>query len=208
VTGAATKAENAADDSKPANDVATKTSGAKKSAADDTEPSKADEDNTPPAKETAKKSAEPSRKGKTSAARPKIEEDEPQAGSVELAAANAASDPARQRQLLWEAVKKGNSDASVKLAELYIMGRGVEKSCDQAMVLLRSASVHASSRARGKLGAMYATGECVPQDRVQAYHWMSMALAANPNSDWTERYRESIWNQMTSSEKVLAKKDR
>jgi hypothetical protein len=37
---------------------------------------------------------------------------------------------------------------------------------------------------------------------------MSMALQANPNSDWTERYRESIWNQMTAGEKLLAKKDR
>jgi TPR repeat protein len=113
-----------------------------------------------------------------------------------------------QRQLLWSAVKKGNTDASVKLAELYIMGRGVEKSCDQAMVLLRSASAHNSARARGKLGAMYATGECVEQDRVQAYHWMSMALQSNPGSDWTARYRESIWDQMTAGEKMRAKRDR
>jgi hypothetical protein len=212
VTGAATNAAGEANDvSKPADDVATKTAGGKKSAADETETATADEETAAPAKESTKKSADTvARKGKkpSAADRPQIEEDQPQAGSAELAMANAAGDPTRQRQLLWQAVKKGNPDASVKLAELYIMGRGVEKSCDQAMVLLRSASVHASSRARGKLGAMYATGECVPQDRVQAYHWMSMALQANPNSDWTERYRESIWNQMTANEKVLAKKDR
>jgi hypothetical protein len=211
VTGAATNATGGTDVSKPADEVATKTDKTKKSAADETETAKADEEAAAPAKEPAKKSADTvSRKGKkpSAADRPQIEEDQPQAGSAELAMANAAADPTRQRQLLWQAVKKGNADASVKLAELYIMGRGVEKSCDQAMVLLRSASVHASSRARGKLGAMYATGECVPQDRVQAYHWMSMALQANPNSDWTERYRESIWNQMTAGEKVLAKKDR
>jgi len=185
-----------------------KESDTAKSEADDTE-----EPAKPAAKETEKKSAaadaSPRKARKPSAAdRPQITDDEPQAGGAELAQANATSNPAVQRQLLWQAVKKGNSDASVKLAELYIVGRGVDKSCDQAMVLLRSASAHNSARARGKLGAMYATGECVDQDRVQAYHWMSMALEANPGSDWTARYRESIWNQMTSGEKMRARKDR
>ena len=176
-----------------------------------------DSDSEEPAKPTAKDDekksaavdASPKKARKPSGAdRPQIADDEPQAGSAELAQANSASSPEVQRQLLWSAVKKGNTDASVKLAELYIMGRGVEKSCDQAMVLLRSASAHNSARARGKLGAMYATGECVEQDRVQAYHWMSMALQSNPGSDWTARYRESIWDQMTAGEKMRAKRDR
>ena len=218
VAGAATSPSGTSDTSKPTDSAspAAKAAGAKTSTTDETATAKsdnaADEDTTPPVKETAKKSSGASareRGRKPSAAdRPQIEDEESQAGSAELAQANAATDPARQRQLLWQAVKKGNSDASVKLAELYIMGRGVEKSCDQAMVLLRSASAHSSSRARGKLGAMYATGECVEQDRVQAYHWMSMALQANPNSDWTARYRDSIWNQMTAAEKMRAGRDR
>lgn len=179
--------------------------------------SKTDEGATSePAKPVAKDTEKPaasdasprSRRKPSAADRPQITEEASQAGNAEYERALATSDPGLQRALLWQAVKKGNSDASVKLAELYITGRGVEKSCDQAMVLLRSASAHSSSRARGKLGAMYATGECVPQDRVQAYHWMSMALQANPNSDWTARYRDNLWNQMTAAEKMRAGKDR
>jgi TPR repeat protein len=169
-----------------------------------------------PAKPVAKDTEKPpasdasprSRRKPSGADRPQITEEPTQAGNAEYERALATSDPGLQRALLWQAVKKGNSDASVRLAELYIAGRGVEKSCDQAMVLLRSASAHSSSRARGKLGAMYATGECVPQDRVQAYHWMSMALQANPNSDWTARYRDNLWNQMTAAEKMRAGRDR
>lgn len=122
--------------------------------------------------------------------------------------ANATSDPQRQNALLWQAVKKGNPDASVKLAENYINGKGVEKSCEQAMMLLRSASAHTNARARGKLGAMYATGECVQQDRVQAYHWMSLALQANPSSEWTAQYRDRLWSQMSPGEQMRAGRER
>jgi hypothetical protein len=166
----------------------------------------------PVSKETEKPAvsdASPRNRRKPSGAdRPQITEEATQAGNAEYERALVTSDPGLQRSLLWQAIKKGNSDASVKLAELYIEGRGVEKSCDQAMVLLRSASAHSSARARGKLGAMYATGACVQQDRVQAYHWMSMALQANPNSDWTARYRDNLWNQMTAAEKMRAGRDR
>ena len=140
--------------------------------------------------------------------RPQIAVEESQGGKEELAQASATSDPVQQSDWLWKAVRKGNSEASVRLAEMYIAGRGVTKSCDQALVLLRSASAHNNSRARGKLGAMYATGECVQQDRVQAYHWMTLALQANPSSSWTAQYRDSLWNQMTAGEKMRAGGDR
>jgi hypothetical protein len=170
----------------------------------------ADESGDEVKSEPAKKSATTeARKRKPSAAeRPQITEEESQAGRAELMQANAATDPTLQNALLWRAVKKGNPDASVKLAENYIYGRGVEKSCEQAMMLLRSASAHTNARARGKLGAMYATGECVQQDRVQAYHWMSMALQANPSSEWTAQYRDRLWSQMSPGEQMRAGRDR
>lgn len=149
-----------------------------------------------------KKAAKPSAQG-----HPQINGDEePQAGEAELNQANAASDPAVKADLLWKAVKAGNPEASVRLAEMYITGKGVAKNCDQAVVLLRSASAHSYARARGKLGAMYATGECVTQDRVQAYQWMSSALEANPSSSWTAQYRDSLWKQMTPAEQMRAKR--
>jgi len=41
---------------------------------------------------------------------------------------------------LWSAVEAGDSSAEVALAELYLKGDGVPRSCEQALVLLRAAS--------------------------------------------------------------------
>jgi PilZ domain len=46
----------------------------------------------------------------------------------------------RAAQLLWVAVGKGNSDAEVELANLYLRGEGgVRKNCEQARILLMAA---------------------------------------------------------------------
>jgi hypothetical protein len=192
-------------------DQAAKDTAAKNAAADSSDEAATD-DAEAPTKEIAKnaKLDAVGRRGRkpSGADRPQIADDSTQVGQAELAQASATSNPTLQASWLWKAVKKGNSDASVRLAEMYIIGRGVDKNCDQAMMLLRSASAHSNARARGKLGAMYATGECVPQDRVQAYHWMTMALNANPASSWTAQYRDSLWTQMTAGEKMRAERER
>src|SRR5258708_8372291 len=54
------------------------------------------------------------------------------------------SDVARQ---LWSAVEAGDSSAEVALAELYLKGDGVPRSCEQARVLLRAASKSGNSDA-------------------------------------------------------------
>ena len=54
-------------------------------------------------------------------------------------------------QLLWQAVEKGNVAAEVALADLYLNGRGVAKSCSQARVLLTAAQNRKSETAAKKL---------------------------------------------------------
>jgi hypothetical protein len=54
-------------------------------------------------------------------------------------------------QLLWQAVAKGNPSAEVELAGLYLRGRGVSKSCSQALVLLKAAQSRKSSAAAQEL---------------------------------------------------------
>jgi hypothetical protein len=70
-----------------------------------------------------------------------------EAGQSELAAAlaylrgtNGVRDSSRAALLLWAAVSKGNSTAEVILADLYLRGDGVTKSCEQGRVLLTTAS--------------------------------------------------------------------
>jgi hypothetical protein len=59
---------------------------------------------------------------------------------------------------LWDAVKKGNLEAEITLAELYSRGEGVRKSCDQARVLLRAAAHKGSVVASDELAQLIRNG--------------------------------------------------
>lgn len=129
-------------------------------------------------------------------------------GSEEMVKARNASDGAAAAAWLWKATAKGNPDAPVQLADMYIKGDGVPRSCEQAVVLLKTAAEKENGRARNRLASMYSTGTCIQRDRVQAYRWLSSALVANPNSEWAQQNRDLIWQQMTPEERALAEKYR
>jgi TPR repeat protein len=60
-------------------------------------------------------------------------------------------DPALAATLLWKAVGKQNARADVLLADLYIRGDGVAKSCDQARLLLVAATEKSAPGAAERL---------------------------------------------------------
>jgi hypothetical protein len=89
-----------------------------------------------------------------------------EAGKAQLAAAlsylngdNGKRDTLKAVQLLWAAVRNGNSDAEVTLSDLYVTGDGVEKNCEQARVLLRAATKSGNPAGMVKLGELE-TGGC------------------------------------------------
>ncbi len=127
-------------------------------------------------------------------------------GAEELAKAASASDAAAASAWLWKAVAKGNPEAPVKLANLYIKGDGVPQSCEQALVLLRSAAAKENAAALSRLGTLYATATCVPRNRVRAYQYMGEALTANPAAAWPRQFKEQLWAQMTPEERQRAQK--
>ncbi len=129
-------------------------------------------------------------------------------GADELAKADNASDGAAEAAWLWKATAKGNPTAPVRLADMYVRGEGVPRSCEQALVLLKTAAEKENSLARNQLASMYSAGVCVPRNRVEAYRWVSSALSANPNSQWAQQRREQLWDQMTPEERALAQKYR
>ena len=129
-------------------------------------------------------------------------------GGDEMTKAKNASDSAAEAAWLWKATAKGNPDAPVELANMYIQGDGVPRSCEQAMVLLKTAAAKENAHARNRLASMYATGTCVQRNRVEAYRWLSSALTANPSSQWAQQNRDLIWRQMTPDERVMAEKYR
>ncbi len=129
-------------------------------------------------------------------------------GSDEMAKANNASDKAAEAAWLWKATAKGNPDAPVQLADLYVKGEGVPRSCEQAVVLLKTAAAKENAPARNRLAAMYSGGICVQRNRVQAYRWLNSALAADPNSHWARENRNLLWEQMTLEERTQAQNGR
>ncbi len=128
----------------------------------------------------------------------------PQPGQQELAKAMNASDAAATAAWLWKSTSRGNPEAPVRLADMYIKGNGVAKSCEQALVLLRAAAMKENAPARNRLAALYANGTCVTRDRVKAYQLMTSALEADPNSEWAKENRQNLWNQMTPPQRAEA----
>ena len=96
------------------------------------------------------------------------------------------------------------ADSTTLVAEKYLYGHGVPQDCNRALSLLRPAAADSNSKARSMLGAMYATGHCVPRDLPSSYHWFALALREEPNNVWVSRNLQSVWNQMSDSEKQLA----
>ena len=57
---------------------------------------------------------------------------------------------------LWKAVKRGNVSAEVALASLYLQGKSVPQNCEQAHMLLQTASMKGSEAADTLLKGSYA----------------------------------------------------
>jgi hypothetical protein len=88
-----------------------------------------------------------------------------EAGKSELAAAlaylnveNGQRDSSKAVPQLWAAIGKGNSDAEVILAGLYVKGEGVAKNCQQARVLLIAAAKSGNAGAKLKLNELKTHG--------------------------------------------------
>jgi hypothetical protein len=129
-------------------------------------------------------------------------------GDLEMTKAKNASATTAEVAWLWKATAKGNPDAPVRLADMYIKGDAVPRSCEQALVLLKTAALSDNALACNRLAAMYTIGICVTRNHVKAYRWLSSALAADPSSQWAQQNRDLIWQQMTPEERALAEKYR
>ena len=100
------------------------------------------------------------------------------------------------------------SDEPLRLAESYLQGRGLPKSCPKGVEILREASNRGNYKAQIKLGALYTTGNCVSVDRVQAYRYFTRALQTKPDNTWVEQNRSMLWAQMSEQERRQAMEQR
>jgi hypothetical protein len=94
------------------------------------------------------------------------------------------------------------NDAQVEEAQRYLTGHGVRQDCGRAISLLRSSARDGNPRAQVKLGALYATGQCVTQDRAAAYEWLARAQETEPHNSYLQRTMNSLWANMTPEERT------
>jgi cytoskeletal protein RodZ len=89
-------------------------------------------------------------------------------------------------------------------AQQFLRGRGVEQNCEQGLLYLRAAAQKNEPAAAVQMGALYASGHCVHQDRVMAYRWFNSAHELEPANQWILRNMDLLWGQMTEQERRLA----
>ncbi len=75
-----------------------------------------------------------------------------------LKGTSAARDSSQAAQWLWKAVAKHNTNAILLLADLYLHGDGVPRSCDQARLLLVAAAERGAAEADQKLSSLDSNG--------------------------------------------------
>lgn len=86
-------------------------------------------------------------------------------------------------------------------AQRYLQGRGVRQNCQQGLLYLNAATKQNDPQAAVQMAALYASGHCVPQDRVQAYRWFTSANDLQPSNRWIEKNLNLLWADMTSAER-------
>jgi TPR repeat protein len=116
----------------------------------------------------------------------------------------AANRPKTASEKAKPAADKG--DELLAKGKAYLYGDQSPRNCQQALNYLNKAAELGNAGARSQLGAMYATGHCVPLDRVRAYGWFSLAAdVSGRNNDSIQRSRKMLWNEMTPEEQALAR---
>jgi zinc-ribbon domain/Sel1 repeat len=86
--------------------------------------------------------------------------------------------------------------------ERFLYGRGGRRDCNQAVGYFREAAKQYNGPAMTHLGAMYASGNCVQQNRLEAYKWFARAQEVQPNNQWLGRNMNMLWRQMTPQERA------
>ena len=72
----------------------------------------------------------------------------------------------------------------------------------EAVKWYRKAAEQGHGMAQGALGSMYALGQGVPQDNVQAYAWLNISVAQGEEE--AQKIKESVAKGMTSKGRARA----
>jgi hypothetical protein len=105
---------------------------------------------------------------------------------------------------IWyrKAAEQGNLNGELHLAALYRDGgKGFPRDMAQAAAWYRKAAEQGDVGAQGTLGLLYAMGQGVQQDDVEAYFWLDLAASApGPNQEKFAANRQMIGTHITEDD--------
>jgi TPR repeat protein len=147
----------------------------------------------------AKKSGETSPAGP-----PGPQANDPPAGAS-LDVAERSTEPPQPESIASPEIPADQKPSSTLLrAQQFLQGKGVQQNCEQGLVYLRAAAQKNEPAAAVQMGALYASGHCVQQDKVMAYRWFNAAHELQPANQWIQRNLNQLWSEMSDQEHRLA----
>jgi uncharacterized protein len=99
----------------------------------------------------------------------------------------------------------GDPAAQYQLVKIYLEGRGPADGLPQGIDLMTKAANGGYPEAQAQLGLMYAMGLGVQVDNVQAYDWLSKAVAVLPDGTRrtvAEANRDAVLKRMNASQQA------
>jgi hypothetical protein len=126
-------------------------------------------------------------------------------GMWSLSGAKAEQNPDKGLRLLREAAKDGLPIAQSSLGLLYASGLVVEQDEEKAARLYRKAAEYGDPLGQTAIALASFRGVGVPENRIDAYQWMSLA-AAQGNED-ARAYLPAVEGTLSADELEIAKAD-
>jgi hypothetical protein len=144
--------------------------------------------------------------GNQSTTRPTSKKGEPAARTGSFAEERPAKEPTGSpKGPEAPVVASGSADDALEAeGERYLYGTESPANCARAQRDLLAAAERSNAKGESVLGAMYATGHCVPRDLPLAYRWFAKALRQEPDNARFEGDVQILWNQMTPDERQTA----
>ena len=128
------------------------------------------------------------------------------AGEEEAREAVQAGDYDKAIQELQPLISEGSPSAEYLLAEIYYSGHGGDR--QQALKWMTASAEQGYTQAQARLGMIYARGDGVPVNNIEAYRWFSLAAKlSDPNAKLktiSETNKTVIFKRLSPAERQEA----
>lgn len=111
-------------------------------------------------------------------------------------------------QTLQAQARQGDTDAQIRLGDLYAKGRGVPQDYTQARTWYEKAAAQGHPIAQNNLAELHFAGLGGPPDYVRAYMWVNLAALHMQGEEkrQAEENREDVAKRMTPAQITEAKR--